>query len=91
MKPIRNFQFRNKKQIFACVGFRYDQPQSMDYRQFKDPESVRGMVFRLLTQEDGADVISIRRVYLAQDEQVEGEDPQSKLGEKTYTMLDAVI
>lgn len=79
MKPIRNFQFRGKKEIFAIVGFRYDNPSSIDYRQFKDPESVGEMVFRLLTMENGADIISIRRVYLLQEEETKTEDQQGKI------------
>ena len=74
MKPIRNFQFRNKKEIFACVGFRYDNPTSLDYRQFKEAKSVALMVDRLLSMADGADIISIRRVYLPQDEPAPTDD-----------------
>ncbi len=62
MKPNRNFRFRNKKEMFACVGFKYDQPQSIEYIQRKEPKSIVAAVERLL--ENGADVISIRRVYL---------------------------
>jgi hypothetical protein len=67
MRPNRNFRFQNKKECFAVVGFRYDQPSSIEYDQYKEPESVAKTVARLLTMKDGADVISIRRVYLDQD------------------------
>jgi hypothetical protein len=50
--------------MFACVGFRYDQPQSIEYVQRKDAKSIAAIVERLLEMENGADVISIRRVYL---------------------------
>lgn len=79
MKPIRDFRFKGKKEVFAVVGFRYDRPSSIDYRQFKDPASVRDMVFRLLTMENGADIISIRRVYLPQEEEPKTEDPQETI------------
>ena len=80
MKPYRNFRFTpDKKQIFAIVGFRYDQPQSIDYSQYKEAESVRDMVFRLLTMEDGADIISIRRVYLNPTVETETKDEQEKI------------
>jgi len=67
MKPHRNFRFKNKTEMFACVGFRYDQPQSIEYVQRKDAKSIVATVQRLLEMEDGADVISIRRVYLEHD------------------------
>ena len=74
MRPKRDFRFQGKKEIFACVGFRYDQPSSLEYNQFKKAESVASMVLRLLTMEDGADVVSIRRVYLRQEEQEPTQD-----------------
>lgn len=64
MKPNRNFRFKNKTEIFAVVGFRYDSPTSIEYDQRKNPESVADIVRRLLSMENGADIISIRRVYL---------------------------
>jgi hypothetical protein len=75
MKPRRDFRFAGKKEIFACVGFRYDQPQSIEYNQFKKAESVAGMVHRLLTMENGADIISIRRVYLLPESEPKTNDP----------------
>lgn len=80
MRPRRNFRFTpDKTQIFVAVGFRYDQPQSLEYVQYKDPESVRELVYRLLTMEDGADIISIRRVYLVPPIEHKTEDPQEKI------------
>lgn len=66
-KPSRHFRFRNKKECFAIVGFRYDKPSSIEYDQYKEPQSVARTVERLLTVENGADIISIRRVYLDKD------------------------
>jgi len=63
LKPSRNFRFKNKKEIFAIVGFRYDQPSSLSYLQRVNPESIAAEVLSLL-KDAGADVISIRRVYL---------------------------
>lgn len=74
MKPTRDFKFTGKKEIFACVGFRYDAPSSLEYNQYKKAESVAAMVQRLLTMENGADVISIRRVYLAQEAEPQTQD-----------------
>jgi len=70
MKPHRNFRLANKKQAFVLVGFRYDQMESLEYIQRKEPESISKAVDRLLS-EGAADVISIRRVYLDQDASVE--------------------
>ena len=80
MRPRRNFRFTpDKTQIFAAVGFRYDQPQSIEYAQYKAPESVRDLVFHLLTMEDGADIISIRRVYLVPPIEHKTDDEQQKV------------
>jgi hypothetical protein len=80
MRPTRDFRFQGKKEIFACVGFRYDQPQSIEYSQFKHAESVAEMVKRLLKMENGADIISIRRVYLLQEEfEPKTNDPEAKV------------
>ena len=79
MKPTRNFRFTNKKEIFAVVAFRYDSPNSLAYSQYKDSESVRDFVYRMLDAggelPNKADVISIRRVYLDQDAEPETHGP----------------
>ena len=80
MRPRRNFRFTpDKTQIFAVVGFRYDQPQSISYNQYKDPESVQSTVYGLLKMEDGADIISIRRVYLVPPIEHKTDDEQQKV------------
>ena len=61
--------------MFAVVGFRYDQPSSLSYLQRVNPESIAAEVLSLL-KDAGADVISIRRVYLDHDEP---ETPEPKL------------
>ncbi len=66
MRPHRNFRFKDKKEMFAIVGFRYDEPTSLEYDQRKEAKSISEIVLRLL-EKKGADVISIRRVYLDND------------------------
>ncbi|MDG6910035.1 MAG: hypothetical protein JRM95_06220 [Nitrososphaerota archaeon] len=68
MKPFRDFKLKGKREVFVVVGFRYDQMSSLEYDQYKRPESAAAAVQRLLTQDHGADVISIRRVYLSAEE-----------------------
>ncbi len=68
MKPFRDFRLKGKREVFVVVGFRYDEMSSVEYDQYKRPESAAAAVQRLLTQERGADVISIRRVYLSAEE-----------------------
>jgi len=69
MKPDRNFRLRNKKEAFVLVGFRYDAMESMEYIQRKLPQPIMEAVGRLLSK-NGADVISIRRVYLDTNEEL---------------------
>jgi hypothetical protein len=71
MRPHRSFRFRGKNQVFAVVGFRYDAPSSIDYQQFKMPDPASALVRRLLEMEEGAEVISIRRIYLTPDTDLE--------------------
>ena len=82
MKPVRHFRFTNKKECFAIVGFRYDQPSSIEYDQYKEPQSVARTVERLLTMEGGADIISIRRVYLDKDSEAPMMDWKEKKQEQ---------
>ena len=69
MKPFRDFKLKGKREVFVVVGFRYDQMSSLEYDQYKRPESAAAAVQRLLTQDHGADVISIRRAYLSLEEE----------------------
>ena len=90
MKPVRHFRFTNKKECFAIVGFRYDQPSSIEYAQYKEPQSVARTVERLLTME-GADVISIRRVYLDQDSKRTNDGLEGKEAGADYSMTPGQI
>ena len=72
-RPHRNFRFKNKTEAFVCVGFRYDEMNSLEYVQRKDVESIVENV-RILLKEKGADVISIRRIYLPPENQTETKD-----------------
>jgi hypothetical protein len=72
-KPHRNFRLKNKKEAFVLVAFRYDSMESLEYIQRKEPDSITATANRLLKvspEEGGADVISIRRVYLDDDKPI---------------------
>jgi len=48
---------------YTIVAFRYDKKNSIRYKSFTEPVNVAKEVYGALTV-DGADVISVRRVYI---------------------------
>lgn len=53
---------RRKKPFYIIVAFRYDQKNSILYRNSPNPQTIADNVFRALLM-GNADVISIRKVY----------------------------
>ena len=75
MKPQKLHRQGNIR--ITLVAFRYDRAQSIGYVWCKDEQEVAKQVTRFLSDPNNADVISIRRVYV-QDEELKQEPKEIK-------------
>ena len=63
-------------EAISLVAFRYDRHYSIAYLRISEPEKVGKQVERLLSEPNNADVISIRRTFVSEEEKVQIEKEQ---------------